>query len=201
MKKTGKNLILASKSLVRRDLLKQAGLSFDIHPAELDERGIIAAHWVKDVPVEVIAMDLARQKAAAVSLHHPGALVIGADQILMHKGQLVDKARDERDARHTLKNLQGSSHRLISSVAVAENGVILWENVDAASLVMRPLDDEAIEDYCIKAGTALTDYVGGYALEGIGLWLFEKVEGDYFTILGLPLPSLLGFLRTWGYGP
>lgn len=194
-------IILASKSPVRKALLKQTGLAFDIQPAHLDERSLIAARWAKEMPVEDIAVDLARLKAVTVSTLFPNTLVIGSDQLLMHKGQLVHKAQTPADAKQTLRMLQGSSHRLVSGAAVAENGMVLWDASDSASMSMRPLTEQMIDEYAKKAGRVLTDCVGCYALEGMGPWLFDKIEGDYFTILGLPLPALLGFLATKGYGP
>jgi septum formation protein len=126
--------------------------------------------------------------------------VIGSDQVLVYRDRLVDKAGSRTEALAKLKMLQGSVHSLISAVCVAEGNRIVWEYVDKVDLTMRALNDNQLAAYADAAGPALTECVGAYALEGAGAWLFEKIEGDYFTVLGMPLLPLLGYLRTRGSG-
>jgi len=138
---------------------------------------------------------LARAKAEAVARRHPGALVIGADQILESDGRWFEKPKDAADAAATLKALAGRTHRLISAVAVSRDDGTAWEHVETARLTMRRLSDADIGRYLKDAGPAVLESVGAYRLEGIGARLFTAIDGDYFTILGLPLLPLLGFLR------
>ena len=179
------DLVLASASRARAELLRGAGLSFKIIPAEIDERA-----YPED------ALTLAREKALAVSQQHKGALVIGADQILQFEGKVLHKAKTADEALDKLRALSGRTHRLVSGAAVARDGEILWSDVAQADMTMRVLDEDFLSLYKAAAGDALTSCAGGYALEGAGAWLFEKVEGEHSTVLGLPLLPLLGFLKT-----
>lgn len=189
-------LILASKSAARKDMLEKAGLRFKCISAEMDERAL-----EDSLPPDpnIRAEALARAKAEAVSLKYPDALVIGADQILSFDGKILHKAKTRDDALAKLRSLSGQTHELISAAALAQSGKAFWQCSDTASLTMRNFEDAFLETYAGCAGDALTSCVGAYALEGAGAWLFEKTEGDFFTILGLPLLQLLGALREKGW--
>jgi septum formation protein len=189
-----KPLILASQSPARQGLLTNAGIAFEAIPAEIDERAIELASALS-APGEIAAL-LARDKAIFVSAKHPGRFVVGADQTLILGGQLFSKPSGRAQAAEQLRALAGQSHELHSAVAVARGGEILFENVSIARMTMRPLDDNAISTYLDAAGEAVTTSVGAYQLEGLGIHLFERIEGDHFTILGLPLLPLLEFLRS-----
>lgn len=195
-----KKIVLASASKARRALLEQAGLSFEVRPASIDEQSIIA-DLQKKIPAADIALELARRKAAAISEDDPLAFVIGCDQILTCGGKLYQKSASPEELAADLKTLRGQKHQLISAVCVVEAGKTFWSHADIASLTMKNFNDEFIDNYINAAGGSVLNTVGGYELEGLGPWLFEKIEGDYFTILGLPLVQLLSFLQTQGYGP
>lgn len=186
-----KPLILASKSVARTSMLEQVGLSFDSIPADIDED----AYKREGLNPQAIAEALAKAKALHVSSFHPDVLVIGADQVLECEGELLSKADNAEQAKEKLKMLSGRTHRLISAVSVAHGGEILWSTCDEARLTMHDLDRGMLDVYCEKAGAALTRSVGAYELEATGSWLFEKVEGDFFTVLGMPLLPLLSYLR------
>lgn len=171
-------------------MLRGAGLPFRVIPAQVDERGYSGEP-------AALARTLAEAKALDVSKINPGALVIGADQVLDLEGEILHKAKDEGDAKAKLRKLSGKTHILTSGVCVAQNGAVLWSEVDRAHLTMRLLEEDFLQTYCEAAGDVLTSCVGAYALEGHGSWLFEKTEGDYFTILGMPLLPLLGFLKSF----
>jgi septum formation protein len=189
-----KPLILASQSPARQALLANTGIAFEAIPAELDERAIELASALS-APGEIAAL-LARDKALFVSARHPDRFVVGADQTLMLGERLFSKPAGRAQAAAQLRALAGQSHELHSATAVARDGEILFENVSIARLTMRSLDDNAISAYLDAAGEAVTTSVGAYQLEGFGVHLFERIEGDYFTILGLPLLPLLKFLRS-----
>jgi len=190
------SLILGSGSASRAALLKAAGLDFKIDPAGIDEsairklvtrdRGAMAGD-VADV--------LARAKAETVSERHPGALVIGSDQVLALGDSIFEKPQSQEDARRTLLALQGKTHQLHSAVALARGGNVHWAHIETAHLTMRELSPEFIGQYLADAGDVVRQSVGAYQLEGLGVHLFEKISGDYFTILGLPLLALLSQLR------
>jgi septum formation protein len=189
-------LILASQSQARRTLLANAGIAFEAIPAELDERAIELASALS-APAEIAAL-LARDKALFVSEKHPGRLVIGADQTLILGERLFSKPAGRGQAAAQLRALAGQVHELHSAAAVARDGEILFEDVSVARMTMRPLDDAAISAYLDAAGEAVTTSVGAYQLESLGVHLFERIEGDHFTVLGLPLLPLLKFLRSQG---
>jgi septum formation protein len=191
-----KPLILASQSPARQSLLTNAGIAFEAIPAEIDERAIQCASRLSS-PSQVAAL-LAREKAVSVSLRHPDQFVVGADQTLILGERLFSKPAGRAQAAAQLRVLAGQSHQLHSATALARNGEILFEDVSIARLTMRPLDDAAISAYLDAAGEAVTTSVGAYQLEGLGVHLFERIEGDHFTILGLPLLPLLKFLRGQG---
>lgn len=186
-------LILASQSSARKMLLANAGLEFKAVIADIDERGIQAASALSS-PRE-IALLLAREKAKAVSARHPGSYVIGADQTLALGSRLFNKPSGRDQALAQLRDLAGNSHELNSAVAVAHDGKIVFEDVSIARMTMRGMTDAELTAYLDAAGAAVTTSVGAYQLEGLGVHLFERIEGDHFTILGLPLLPLLAFLR------
>jgi septum formation protein len=191
-----KPLILASQSAARQTLLANAGVAFEAIPAELDERAIQLASALS-APGEIAAL-LARDKALVVSEKHPGRFVVGADQTLILGERLFSKPAGRAQAAAQLRALAGQSHELHSATAVARDGEILFEDVSIARMTMRSLDDATISAYLDAAGETVTTSVGAYQLEGLGVHLFERIEGDHFTILGLPLLPLLKFLRSQG---
>lgn len=190
-------LVLASKSDIRGKILAAAGLRFEIRPAHIDERAEETKAGVVDA--SAAALTLARVKAQAASAASPEKLVLGADQTLARGGLRFSKPTDRAAAAEQLRALRGRTHELHSALALVRDGVILFECVDTARLTMRDFSDQFLEDYLAMAGDAALMSVGGYQLEGIGVHLFERVEGDYFTILGLPLLPLLAFLRENGF--
>lgn len=175
-------------------MLKNAGLTFECIPADIDEQAL-QKRFTGNNPAE-LAVELARAKALSVSESHPACLVIGADQVLEINGNILTKAANKEEALDKLRTLKGTAHTLISAVTVAEAGKILWQDVQGAHLTMHDFDENFLQNYAAHAGDGLTAAVGAYELEGAGAWLFDKVEGDYFTILGMPLLPLLSFLRT-----
>jgi septum formation protein len=193
-------LILASGSAARKDMLAAAGLSFDVVPADVDEDTIRAMMISESDCVESadVAAVLAAEKALAVSRAHPDALVIGADQVLGLGRRMFSKAENKAEARDILDRLRGGTHELVSAVALAQNGTVSWQNFDSARMTMRRFSDEFLGNYLERAGAAILRSVGCYELEGLGVQLFERIEGDYFTILGMPLLPLLAELRNRG---
>ena len=187
-------LILASQSRARQMLLANAGIAFEPVPADIDERALQQASGL--VAPGDIATLLAREKALWVSSRKPGRFVVGADQTLALDKRLFSKPAGRAAAREQLQALAGRSHELHSAVAVARDGKILFESCTVARMTMRPLSETAIDGYLDEAGEAVTSSVGAYQLEGLGIHLFERIEGDHFTILGLPLLPLLAFLRS-----
>jgi septum formation protein len=187
-------LILASRSRARQALLTNAGIGFEAVTAEIDERAVQQASGLS-APREIASL-LAREKALSVSARLPGKFVIGADQTLALGERLFSKPAGRAQAAEQLRALAGRSHQLHSAVAVARDGKILFEAVAIAGMTMRPLGEAEIDVYLDEAGDAVTSSVGAYQLEGLGVHLFERIEGDHFTILGLPLLPLLTFLRS-----
>ncbi len=187
-------LILASQSRARQMLLANAGINFEAVPAEIDERAVQQSSKLS-APGDVAAL-LARDKARSVSMHRPGQFVVGADQTLALGKRLFSKPAGRSQAAEQLRALAGRSHELHSAVAVARDGKILFEAAAIAAMTMRRLSEAEIEAYLNEAGDAVTSSVGAYQLEGLGVHLFERIEGDHFTILGLPLLQLLAFLRS-----
>lgn len=191
-----KPLILASQSRARQMLLANAGISFAAKPADIDERAIQAASGLTR-PGD-IAMLLALEKARAVAALHPGRIVLGADQTLALGERLFDKPAGRAGAAAQLRALSGQTHELHAGIALVGNGRVLAQAVAVARMTVRALTDAAIETYLDAAGEAVTRSVGAYQLEGLGIHLFERIEGDHFTILGLPLLTLLPVLRREG---
>jgi nucleoside triphosphate pyrophosphatase len=187
-------LILASQSRTRQMLLANAGIDFETVPADIDERGLQQASRLT-APAEVAAL-LAREKARWVSMRLSGHFVVGADQTLALGTRLFSKPHGRAQAAEQLYALAGRSHELHSAVAVARDGEILFESAAIAVMTMRRLAEAEIEAYLDEAGEAVTSSVGAYQLERLGVHLFERIEGDHFTILGLPLLPLLAFLRS-----
>jgi septum formation protein len=190
-------LILASGSKARADLLRAAGLAFEVVAPPVDER-TIESSWPGDVAPDEAARLLASEKALAVSRMSPAALVIGADQTLALGRERFTKATTLAEARATLVKLRGRTHALHSAFALARGGMIVADQVGTARMTMRSVSDEGLEDYLDRAGAAILGSVGCYQLEGLGVTLFSAVEGDYFTVLGLPLLDLLASLRGEG---
>ena len=187
-------LILASQSRARQMLLTNAGIPFEAIPAGIDERAV-----QKDCGLTApgeIAKLLAREKALWVSLRNPGRYVVGADQTLALGDRLFSKPTGRAAAAEQLRLLAGNSHALHSAFAVARDGKIESDDVAMAKMTMRSLGESEIEAYLEQAGEAVTSSVGAYQLEGLGVHLFERIDGDHFTILGLPLLPLLAYLRS-----
>lgn len=193
------SLILASQSPIRRTLLEGAGLVLSCRPAAIDERALEQRSG--PIAPADLAVSLAIAKAKAVSADHRDAIIIGADQVLEHRGNLLHKAETVAQAEAKLTRLQGETHHLIAAAALVRNGETLWSTHDTARLTMRSLSQADRTSYLEKAGEAATASVGAYRLEEIGAVLFERIDGDYFTILGLPLLPLLGALRDHGIDP
>jgi septum formation protein len=190
--------VLASKSVSRRALLDACGLTAETLAVNLNERALEDSYLAAGGPAEALACELARAKAMAAGALRPDAYCLGADQTLTLGTQLFHKARDRAEAVRTLTALAGKSHRLISAFCVVRRGVPLIVDSDWAELEMRPLDEQAILRYLDAAGPAVLSSVGVYQLEGLGAHLFERIRGDHFTILGLPLLKLLAWLRAEG---
>lgn len=191
-------LILASASPTRRQLFENAGLKFRVIPAEIDERATSQNAQNAKIDGPETALHLAKAKAESVSALRTGALVIGADQTLIHRGQPLHKPADITAARAQLRRLSGDTHHLHAAVALARNGQTLWSHVDTAQLTMRRFTDTEMQAVLAQEGPALLDCVGAYRIEGPSIRLFEKIDDDYFTILGLPLLALLEALRRHG---
>ena len=196
MNAPGERLILASKSAARRAMLTDAGVIFSVQVADVDEDAVKTMHDPAD-PVG-LAVELARIKALAVSRQNPDAWVLGADQTLAFEGGLVSKAGSLTEARNRLSAMRGRPHHLHSGAALAWNGQIVWSDVDTAAMRVRDFSDTFLDAYLATEGEALLACIGSYRLEGMGSQLFEAVEGDYFTVLGLPLWPVLAELRRVG---
>jgi len=191
-------LVLASGSSTRTRMLSDAGLAVVVDPAAVDEAEVRAAFRAERRAAADCATALAESKAIRVSARHTGALVLGADQILECGGRWFDKPSDVEAARAQLRALRGKDHTLVSAAAVVRNGSVVWHASDRAHLTMRDFSDGFLDAYITTAGPELLGSVGAYRLEGLGAQLFERIEGDFFTILGLPLLPLLDFLRGEG---
>ena len=191
MRAEPERLILASKSAARRAMLENAGVAFTVRVADVDEDALKRPR----VDPAALAVELAQAKALAVSRADPEAWVLGGDQTLSLDGGLISKAPTLDAARERLSVMRGRTHQLHSGAALARNGALVWSGVDSVTMRMRDFSDVFLETYLAAEGEALLDCVGSYRLEGLGAQLFEAVEGDYFTVLGLPLWPVLEALR------
>ena len=190
-------IILASASAARRALLQQAGIIAETNPSTLDEDALKAAYLRQEpaiTPADMAAR-LAAAKAISVSNQNPDSLVIGGDQVLALGTTRYDKPKSIEEARTHLRQLRGKIHYLETAIACARQGEVIWSTLTRPALHMRNLSDAFIESYLDRQGTNMMQTVGGYKLEGEGIQLFSTIEGDYFSILGLPLLPLLEFLR------
>lgn len=197
----GAELILASASVGRAAVLRDAGLAFRQLPASIDERAIEAemAEQGGGLDAESLALLLAGKKACAVSRDQPCALVLGADQVMECCGEILHKPVDHAAAHAQLVRLRGQAHRLFSALAIAMGGKVIWQHVDCARLTMRDFSNAFLDAYLAAEGEEVLRSVGGYRIEGRGIQLFSMVEGDHFTIIGLPLLPLLAYLRASGW--
>ena len=194
-------VVLASGSETRRRLLVAAGVDILVRPADVDERAAERPLLDAGASPGEVAAALAGVKAISVSERVPDALVIGADQTLDLEGERFTKPIDADEARRQLLRLSGRTHQLHSALACARRGELIWQYVDTAALSMRRLTPGDIGRYVAEAGPGILGSVGAYQIEGRGIQLFDRVEGDYFTVLGLPLLPLLAFLRQEGVLP
>jgi len=194
-------LILASASRSRRRLLEQAGVVAEVVPVALDEAAVKHSLRAEGADASQVAQALAELKARRVAQQRPGALVLGADQMMDCEGRWFDKPADRATAAAHLAALSGRSHRLLSAASVVRDDQVIWQHVATARLAMRRLSPGFIERYLDAAGEAVLGSVGAYQLEGLGAQLFERIDGDFFTVLGLPLLPLLAFLRPHGVVP
>ena len=188
-------LILASASPFRAIMLQNAGIEFEAVAARIDERAVEQPLLEADLPPGDIAEVLAIAKAEEVSARKTGALVIGSDQVLSLGGEILHKVEDMEGARRRLLQLSGKTHHLDSAIALVRDGEVLWSHVERAAITMRNLSPEFVGRHLAEAGETVLSSVGAYQIEGVGVQLFEKIEGDFFTIMGLPLLALLGELR------
>jgi septum formation protein len=188
-------IILASGSKARQQMLSNAGIAFELDPADLDETALKQDAIAIQTPAPQIAVDLATAKARTVSARHPGTLVIGSDQILELEGELLSKVRDLNEAAKQIRRLQGRKHFIHSAAVCCRNGHIEFQCVETAELYMWPLDAEEICEYLQDVGQTILGSVGCYQIEGKGVRLFREITGSHFTIMGIPLIPLLGFLR------
>jgi septum formation protein len=191
-------LILASTSATRQRLLRDAGIHFTAEAAQVDETVVLESLAAEKVRGRDAADVLAELKAVRVSGRHPGAMVIGADQVLSLGTEMFQKPVDRAAARAQLQRLRGGTHVLSSAVCVARDGLVVWRVVEEAKMTMRAFSDEFLDAYLVEAGEDILGSVGAYHVEGLGIQLFSRIDGDSFTIQGLPLLPLIDFLRTHG---
>lgn len=194
----GDPLVLASSSATRRHLLEAAGLPVEVRPAAIDERAVERPLAEAGGSPGAIALALARAKAGAVAALDPGRVVLGADQTLSLEGRPFHKPRDGAEARAQLAALAGRTHLLHAAAVLRRGEAVLFETVEVAGMTMRPLSADFLARYLALAGAGVSDSVGGYKLEGLGIHLFARVDGDQATVLGLPMIPLLQALRDMG---
>ena len=194
-------IILASQSASRRAMLDAAAVRYAVQPAHVDEAAMKVALLAENQTPRAIADALAELKAIKIARQNPESLVIGSDSVVSVDGRLFDKPEDRKDAIQHLQNFSGREMRLTSAVVVAEGGVPVWRHVEEARLLVRPLSDAFIETYLDTEWPAIAGCVGCFRIEGPGVQLFSSVRGDHFTILGMPLLPLLGYLRLRGAMP
>lgn len=190
------SLVLASASASRSALLKAAGVVFHADPADLDEEAVMAG--LRGSDAATIAATLARKKALHVSARHPGKLVLGGDSVIGFGDDMLSKCATLEEARALLMRLAGHTHLLVSAAALARDGVLLWTHASPCRMTMRDLSQQFLDDYITAEGKAILSSVGCYRFEGRGAQLFDTVEGDYFSVLGLPLLAVLAALRKEG---
>lgn len=193
-----KPLILASASDIRQTLLRNAGLEFDVVPARVDEDTVRDSMLAEDASPRDIADALAEMKAIKVSQKHPQALVIGCDQVLNLQGKLLSKPNTPEEARAQLEDMRGKRHDLLSAAVICEGGKPIWRHVGVVRMTMRPFSDAYLDGYIARNWQSIRHSVGAYNLEEEGVRLVSRVEGDYFTVLGLPLLDLLSYLTLRG---
>lgn len=194
-------LILASASAVRRRLLEQARVPFLVRPASVDETEVIAALRAEGAAPRDVADLLAELKAVQVSRAEPSVLALGADQVLELEGAILQKPEDIEGARSHLRALRGRTHRLITASVLAQEGAPIWRHVTVSRLTMRDFSESFLESYLARNAEQVLSSVGAYLLEEEGVQLFSRIEGDYFSILGLPMLPLLDMLRRYGVVP
>jgi septum formation protein len=192
------SLVLASGSASRKALLTAAGVTFIVDPADLDEDTLMADLRGRGVEAAGVASELAQQKALAVSGRHPGATVLGGDSVIAFGAEYLSKCATMDAARTLMTRLSGHSHLLVSAAALARDGALLWAHASPCQMTMRDLSPKFLDDYLAAEGPAILSSVGCYHFEGRGAQLFDKVEGDYFSVLGLPLLAVLAQLRKEG---
>jgi len=192
------SLVLASGSASRKALLTAAGVVFTADPADLDEAALMTELAAQGVDAAGVAGALAQHKALAVSRRHPTRTVLGGDSVIAFGGEFLSKCAGMQDARLLLQRLSGQTHLLVSAAALARDGALLWTHVSPCQMTMRTLSPQFLEDYLVQEGPAILSSVGCYHFEGRGAQLFDKVEGDYFSVLGLPLLAVLAQLRKEG---
>lgn len=188
------DLVLASASLIRLQLLQSAGLAVTAHPARIDEAALRAGLAAETVAPRDIADALAAAKARKITERHPDALVLGCDQVLACHNRVWSKPETRADARQQLQTLRGQSHQLLSALVLYHEARPIWRHIGTARLTMRAFSDAYLDSYLDRNWPAIAQSIGAYQLESEGIRLFSAVEGDYFTILGLPLLPLLSYL-------
>ena len=191
-------LILASASPARARMLRAAGVAIEIHPAAVDEDAVKEAYRAEGAPARDLADALAEMKAKRIGARFARNLTLGADQVLAFEGASFDKPRDIGEARRQLRTLRGKTHELLSAAVICDGAAPIWRHIGVARLTMRPFSDAFLDSYLEAEGDAVLGTVGGYRIESRGAQLFSRAAGDYFSILGLPLLELLGFLRARG---
>jgi septum formation protein len=191
-------LVLASASLSRRRLLEAAGVPIEVRPVAIDEENVLSSLAAERLKPRDMADALAELKSLRGSRAAPGRLVLGADLLLDCQGKVFMKARDRSEAAEHLRELRGRTHNLWGAACLARNDAVIWRHVGRATLQMRDFSDAFLEDYLSQAGDALLSSVGAFHIEGLGAQLFSRIDGDHFTIQGLPLLPLLEALRTQG---
>ena len=194
-------ITLASGSAIRAQMLRNAGLSVTVQPARIDEESVMAALLAEGASARDVADALAEMKAAKVAGRAPGALVLGCDQVLALDRQILSKAADPEELTGQLRRLRGKTHQLLSAAVLYEDGAPVWRHVGVVRLQMRDLSDGFIADYVARNWDEVRHAVGGYMLEAEGVRLFTRIDGDYFTVLGLPLMELLNYLTLRGSLP